>query len=39
MRRAIRLDFLYRAIDLAKALGAECVSLWSGCASDPIDHE
>ena len=30
-RRAIRIDFLHRAIDLATALGAEAVSLWSGC--------
>jgi L-ribulose-5-phosphate 3-epimerase len=38
-RRAIRLDFLCRAIDLAKNLRAECVSLWSGRASDRIDHD
>jgi L-ribulose-5-phosphate 3-epimerase len=38
-RRAIRLDFLDRAIDVGKALQAECVSLWSGCASDQIDHD
>ena len=38
-RRAIRLDFLDRAIDVAKALQAECVSLWSGCASNPIDDD
>ena len=30
-RTAIRTDFLHRAIDLAAALGAEAVSLWSGC--------
>jgi sugar phosphate isomerase/epimerase len=29
-RRAIRADFLCRAIDIARALDAECVSLWSG---------
>ena len=33
-RRAVRLDFLRRAIDLAKTLDAECVSLWSGRAVD-----
>ena len=31
-RVAVRTDFLHRAIDLAAALGAEAVSLWSGCA-------
>ncbi len=29
-RRAIRADFLCRAIDIARALDAECVSIWSG---------
>ncbi len=38
-RRAVRLDFLRRAIDLAKVLQAECVSLWSGHAPDSIDVE
>ncbi len=33
-RRAVRSDFLHRAIDLAAALGAEAVSLWSGCVPD-----
>jgi len=32
--RARRLDFLYRAIDDAAALGASVVSLWSGSADD-----
>jgi sugar phosphate isomerase/epimerase len=31
-RRAVRTDFLHRAIDLAEALQAEAVSLWSGSA-------
>ena len=31
-RRAVRSDFLLRAIDIAAAIGAEAVSLWSGCA-------
>ena len=35
-RRAARLDFLFRAVDVAKALGAESVSLWSGRAPDAI---
>jgi L-ribulose-5-phosphate 3-epimerase len=39
VRRAIRVDFLCRAIDLAKILQAECVSLWSGRAPDSIGHE
>jgi L-ribulose-5-phosphate 3-epimerase len=38
-RRAIRQDFLRRAIDLADALGAEAVSLWSGRAPSVIDEE
>jgi L-ribulose-5-phosphate 3-epimerase len=43
-RVAVRTDFLHRAIDLAAALGAEGVSLWSGCprvavAESPgLDH-
>lgn len=37
-RRAIRADFLCRAIDLARELGAECVSLWSGKLTEPIDE-
>ena len=38
-RREVRLDFLRRAINVAKALNAECVSLWSGRAPDSIDGE
>jgi L-ribulose-5-phosphate 3-epimerase len=38
-RRAIRLDFLSRALDLAQALQAESVSLWSGRPPVPIDEE
>jgi sugar phosphate isomerase/epimerase len=30
-RRSVRADFLHRAIDMAAAVGAEAVSLWSGC--------
>jgi L-ribulose-5-phosphate 3-epimerase len=37
-RRAVRSQFLHRAIDLAEALQAEAVSLWSGCAKDAIDE-
>jgi sugar phosphate isomerase/epimerase len=37
-RRAVRQDFLRRAIDLAKAVGAECVSLWSGRPKAPWDE-
>ena len=33
-RRAVRSDFLHCAIDVAEALGAEAVSLWSGRAPD-----
>ena len=37
-RRAIRIDFLHRAIVVAEALGAQAVSLWSGCASEEISE-
>lgn len=33
-RRARRVDFLRRAIDIAAALGAGCVSLWAGVVRD-----
>jgi len=32
--RARRVDFICRAIDVAAALEADCVSLWSGCVHD-----
>jgi sugar phosphate isomerase/epimerase len=35
-RRAIRSEFLRRAIDTASELGADAVSLWSGALPDPI---
>ena len=38
-RRAIRIDFLCRAIDIAHSLGAECVSLWSGKLTDSIGQD
>jgi len=38
-RRAIRADFLCRAIDIARALDAECVSLWSGQIREAIPQE
>lgn len=38
-RRAARVDFLCRAIDIAKALGSDCVSLWSGILRDGADEE
>ncbi len=38
-RRAIRVDFLRRAIDLAAALDAEAVSFWSGILRDPASEE
>jgi L-ribulose-5-phosphate 3-epimerase len=37
-RRAIRIDFLRRAIDLAGAMGSQAVSLWSGCPTAPIEE-
>jgi sugar phosphate isomerase/epimerase len=33
-RRAVRVDFLRRSIDIARGLGAGCVSLWSGQLRD-----
>jgi len=38
-RRAVRIDFLVRAIRIARELEAECVSLWSGRLPDPIGEE
>lgn len=32
--RARRVDFLCRAVDVAEALGSDCVSLWSGAVRD-----
>jgi sugar phosphate isomerase/epimerase len=33
-QRACRLDFLRRAVDIARALGSDAVSFWSGAAPD-----
>jgi L-ribulose-5-phosphate 3-epimerase len=38
-RRAVRIDFLGRAIDLACELKAGCVSLWSGVLTDAISED
>ena len=38
-RRAIRVDFLERAIDVARGLDAECLSLWSGRLDDSISED
>jgi sugar phosphate isomerase/epimerase len=38
-RRALRIDFLQRAIDLADRLNAEAVSFWSGTLRDAIPEE
>jgi L-ribulose-5-phosphate 3-epimerase len=35
-RRALRVDFLLRAIDVASSLGASAVSFWSGILRDSI---
>ena len=37
--RLRRIDFLVRAIDIAQALNAACVSLWSGVVGDSADEE
>ena len=34
--RQIRLEFLRRAVDIARALGADCVSFWSGAAEPEV---
>jgi sugar phosphate isomerase/epimerase len=34
--REVRIDFLRRSIDLAAALGAPVVSIWSGAAPEPV---
>lgn len=38
-RRAVRVDFLGRAIDLAAELGAEAMSFWSGVLRDPAPED
>ena len=38
-RRAVRADFLHRAIHVGEALGAEAISLWSGRAGEPINED
>jgi sugar phosphate isomerase/epimerase len=38
-RREIRVDFLKRAIDIAVALEADCVSFWSGILRDEVGEE
>lgn len=34
-----RLDFLVQCVDIAKELGAGCVSFWSGTATDAAPHD
>jgi L-ribulose-5-phosphate 3-epimerase len=38
-RRAVRIDFLRRAIDLAVRLDAQAVSFWSGIVPDAVSEE
>ena len=38
-RRAVRIDFLRRAIDLAARLDATAVSFWSGIVPDPVSED
>ncbi len=37
--RALRIDFLKRAIDIASDLGSDAVSFWSGILREPIARE
>jgi sugar phosphate isomerase/epimerase len=37
--RALRVDFLKRAIDIAGDLGSDAVSFWSGVLREPIDRD
>ena len=37
--RARRIDFYHRAIDIARELGSDCVSIWSGILREPLDDE
>ncbi len=37
--RAVRRDFLEQCVDVAKELGAECVSFWSSTATDAAPNE
>jgi sugar phosphate isomerase/epimerase len=38
-RRQARLDFLQRAVDVARGLGSDAVSFWSGAADDDAPSE
>jgi sugar phosphate isomerase/epimerase len=37
--RALRLDFLKRAVDIAAELGSDAVSFWSGILRDPVSGQ
>jgi sugar phosphate isomerase/epimerase len=37
--RARRIDFLKRSVDVAAALGSDCVSLWAGVVHDQADRD
>lgn len=38
-KRQLRIDFLKKCIDIAKELGSDCVSLWSGFPDDFCDAQ
>jgi L-ribulose-5-phosphate 3-epimerase len=38
-RRAVRIDFLKRCVEIAKALGSDAVSFWSGILRDDVSRE
>ena len=37
--RQRRVDFLCRAVDIARDLGSDCVSFWSGILRDDVSHD
>ena len=38
-RRAVRIDFLKRCVDIAKTLGSQAVSFWAGIVRDDVSRD